>query len=70
MKTRAHLFFTGFGVFTALFTVAGLFSVIPVSLFWVMHGVIGLNPYISAWILSTLYGLSLAGTSLAKFDRK
>jgi hypothetical protein len=70
MRTRSSSFFIGFGVFTVLLLVATGMAVIPVSLFWVLHGLLGLNEYLSAWILSTLYGLSLAGASLAKLDKK
>jgi hypothetical protein len=70
MKTYAPFFLTGFGVFLALLFISLVLSVIPVSIFWVLHGLLGLNEYLSAWILSTLYGLSLAGASLAKLDKK
>jgi hypothetical protein len=70
MKIKPSSFFIGLGVFSGLLFLCGILAGIPLAYFWILHDLCGLNVYLSAWILWTLYGLSIAGRSLAESSKK
>lgn len=55
-----------FGMGLAMIAGVAVASLVPVAWMWVLHGWLEVNPYISVWILATLYGLGYVVKQLEK----